>query len=191
MDQARQSVELSKSFRLLNHGPVTMVTCTHQGQRNVMSASWVMPLDFNPAKVLLVVDGRSLSHELIEASGEFALNIPCLAMADKILAAGGSSGRSGDKIDEIGLEIFTASQIQAPLIQGCVAWLECRVISEPANQTRYDLFIAEVVAAWADPAVFSEGRWHFPDRASRTLHYQSGGSFFLTGDVVDLSNTGD
>lgn len=144
-----------------------------------------MPLDFDPPKVLLVIDSQTLTRELVEASGEFALNIPCREMADKVLAAGTISGRDGDKFARTGFQPFVASQIAAPLIKGCAAWLECRVIPEPANQTRYDLFIAEVLAAWADPALFSGERWHFPETGRRTMHYQAGGTFFETGAAFE------
>ncbi|MFB0935338.1 MAG: flavin reductase family protein [Propionivibrio sp.] len=182
-----QSVELAKSYLLLNHGPVVLVSSAFHGRRNVMAASWVMPLDFDPPKVAVVVDGRSFTRELIEASGEFALSLPCRRMADKVLAAGSVSGREGDKFAHTGLTTFPASQIGTPLVRDCVAWLECKVIQEKHNQQRYDLFIAEVVAAWADPAVFSEGRWHFPDTARRTIHYQAGGSFFETGRAFECA----
>lgn len=72
------------------------------------------------------------------------------------------------------------------MIKGCLAWLECRVIAEPHNQQSYDLFLAEVVAAWADAAVFSDGRWHFPDQQWRSIHYLAGGSFFATGDAFEV-----
>ena len=74
-------VELAKSYRLLNHGPTTLVTSAHNGVRNVMAAAWAMPLDFDPPKVLVVVDSRTLTRELIEASAVFALNIPTRAIA--------------------------------------------------------------------------------------------------------------
>ena len=180
-----EEVPLAKSYLLLNHGPVTLVSSSANGRSNVMAAAWAMPLDFDPAKVLLVVDSNTLTRELIEASGEFALNIPCRRIADKVLAAGSVSGRDGDKFAASGLETLAASRISAPLIQDCVAWLECRVIPEAHNQQRYDLFIADVVAAWADPAAFSDGRWHFPDADSRTIHYQAGGAFFVTGDSFE------
>lgn len=180
-----EAVPLAKSYLLLNHGPVTLVSSAANGRCNVMAAAWAMPLDFDPAKVLLVVDGQTLTRELIDASGEFALSIPCRRIADKVLAAGSMSGRDGDKFAASGLETLPASRISAPLIRDCAAWLECRVIPEAHNQKRYDLFIAEVVAAWADPAVFSDGRWHFPDADSRTIHYQAGGAFFVTGDSIE------
>lgn len=181
MREKIQPVDLAKCYLLLNHGPVTLVSTAFHGRRNVMAASWVMPLDFDPPKVIAVVDGSTFTRELIDASGEFALNVPFRRIADKVLAAGSVSGRDGDKFAHAGLATFPAERIGAPLVRDCAAWLECKVIPEPHNQKRYDLFVAEVVAAWADPSVFSEGRWHFPDAARRTFHYQAGGAFFETG----------
>ncbi len=179
-------VALEKSYRLLNHGPTTLVSSAHNGVRNVMAAAWAMPLDFDPPKVLVVVDSRTLTRELIEASGVFALNIPTRAIAETTLAVGTLSGRDGDKFDALGLATVPAHTIDVPLVAGCAAWLECRVIPEPHNQKRYDLFIGEVTAAWADPKLFSHGRWHFPDTASKTVHYLSGGAFFETGDAFEV-----
>jgi len=182
VDKQFKSVALAKSYLLLNHGPVTLVTSASAGRSNVMAASWAMPLDFDPPKVLLVIDRHTLTRELVEASGEFALNLPGRAIADQVLAAGSVSGRDGDKFARTGLTHFSATKIAAPLVRGCVAWLECRVIPNSANQLGHDLFIAQVLAAWADPQVFSEDRWHFPDAGRTTIHYQAGGSFFSTGE---------
>ena len=182
MRDAIRPVDPAKAYLLLNHGPVTLVSTAHQGRRNVMAASWAMPLDLDPPKVVVVVDGQSFTRELIDASGEFALNVPFRRIADKVLAAGSVSGRDGDKFIRTGLETFPAERINAPLIADCAAWLECRVIPEVHHQQRYDLFVADVMMAWADSAVFSDRRWHFPDAERRTLHYQAGGTFFETGD---------
>jgi flavin reductase (DIM6/NTAB) family NADH-FMN oxidoreductase RutF len=186
------AVDLPRAYRLLNHGPVTLVSSAHAGRRNVMAAAWAMPLDFSPPKVLVVVDKSTLTRELIEASGSFVLNIPCRAQAETTLAVGSVGGREvagGDKFAHFGLASRPASRIEAPLLDGCVGWLECRVVSEPHNQQAYDLFIGEVVAAWADDAVFRDGRWHFDDApdAKRTLHYVAGGTFYVTGETLSLA----
>jgi flavin reductase (DIM6/NTAB) family NADH-FMN oxidoreductase RutF len=178
----RQAVPLAKSYLLLNHGPVTLVSSAHAGQRNVMAAAWAMPLDFDPPKVAVVIDKNTLTAALVNASGEFVLSIPSRAMADKVLAVGSCSGREGDKFAAQGLAGEAGARVAAPLIEGCIAWLECRILPELHNQQAYDLYIAEVLAAWADPAVFSEGRWHFPEAGRRSIHYAAGGQFFATGE---------
>lgn len=180
-------VPLEKSVdRLLNHGPVTMVSFEHAGQRNVMAASWAMPLDFNPPKVLLVLDANTHSRALLDASGVFVLNIPSRRQAELTLAVGSTSGEALDKFAAFGIGEQRARCIEAPVVPDCLAYLECRVLQEPTIQQKYDLFIAEVVAAYADSRAFSHGRWHFPDDQLRTLHYQGGGQFYLTGESLQV-----
>ncbi|MDO8787351.1 MAG: flavin reductase family protein [Sulfuritalea sp.] len=183
---ARIAVPLPKACRLLNHGPTVLVSSAHAGRRNVMAAAWSMPLDFDPPKVAVVIDKSTLTRELVDASGEFVLNVPSRQQAAVTLAVGTQSGREIDKFSIVGVGDTAASVVGAPLIEGCLAWLECRVIVEPHIQQTYDLFLGEVVAAWADPSVFSNGRWHFPDEQRRSIHYLSGGSFFTTGDAFEV-----
>lgn len=186
----RVPVDLSIASRLLNHGPVTLVSSAHDGARNVMAAAWAMPLDFDPPKVAVVIDATAYTRGLVEASGEFALNLPCRTLAEQVLLAGSASGREVDKFAHARLEAFAAARIGAPLVAGCVAWLECRVLPRPDNEQRHDLFLAEVVAAQADDRVFRDGRWRFDEAADdlRTLHYFGGGVFAATGACVDLSD---
>lgn len=181
----RVAVDLAKAYRLLNHGPTVLVSAAHEGRRNVMAAAWNMPLDFNPPKVAVVIDKQTYTRALIEASGEFVLSVPPVALVHQVVAAGKQSGRDlDDKFEACGLKAAPASLVAAPLVEGCLAWLECRVLPEPAMAERYDLFLAEVVAAWADPAVFSDGRWHIEHDAQRCLHHVAGGAFFATGEPV-------
>ncbi len=182
----RVAVELAKAYRLLNHGPTVLVSSAHGGKRNVMAAAWSMPLDFDPPKIAVVIDKSTLTRELVEASGEFVLNVPARLQAAATLAVGNASGREIDKFEKVGLGGTAATQVGAPLIEGCLAWLECRVIPEPHNQQTYDLFLGEVVAAWADPAAFSNGRWHFENAERRSIHYLAGGAFFATGDAFEV-----
>jgi flavin reductase (DIM6/NTAB) family NADH-FMN oxidoreductase RutF len=75
--------------------------------------------------------------------------------------------------------------VAAPLVEGCLGWLECRLIPEPHIQQAYDLFLGEVVAAWADPAVFDGAHWTMEPDGKRSIHYVAGGHFFETGEAFD------
>lgn len=188
----RRDVPLPQAYRLLNHGPTVLVSAAHQGRINVMAAAWAMPLDFDPPKVTVVIDKNTFTRTLIEASGTFALSVPCRALADATYAAGSLAGAErGDKFADCGLAPFPAQRIGAPLVEGCVAWLECRVIAGPHehhHQQAYDLFVADVLAAQADQRVFSNGRWLADSPAElRTLHHQSGGAFFVAGETVQAA----
>ncbi|MGF6917428.1 flavin reductase family protein [Paraburkholderia sp. 40] len=186
MNATRETVELSRATQLLNHGPVTLITSAHDGRSNVMAASWAMPLDFNPPKVVVVVDSRTLTRRLIEASGVFGLQLPSRGFAAQTLAVGTHAGVELDKFSAFDLETFRAQKIDAPMLAGCITWMECKVI--PDDSQRHDLIIGEVVAAYADSRVYSRNRWHFGDDPDlRTCHYVAGGTFFATGDAFEVA----
>ena len=181
-------VELAKSYRLMNHGPTVLVSSAHNGKQNVMAAAWAMPLDFEPAKVIVIVAKDTFTRQLIDASGEFILNIHCKKQAAQVLQVGSESGNDVDKFAQSGLQPIAAQQITAPRVAGCIAYLECKIITEPRNQDLYDLYIGEVVAAQAHAAVFKNGHWHFEGHDDlRTLHYVAGGSFFSIGEQFEVS----
>ena len=73
------------------------------------------------------------------------------------------------------------------------AWLACTVIREPHNQEAYDLFIGEVVGAWAHTRVFKDGHWQFDsaDPSLRSLHYIAGGHFYAIGAALDANREGE
>lgn len=181
-------VPLDTSWRLMNHGPTVLVSARHGGITNVMAAAWACVLDYGQApKVTVVLDKATFTRGLIEASGFFALQLPTRAMATLTVGVGTDSARDvPDKLARHGVRIFTAPGSDLPLVEGCVGWLVCRLVPEPHNQQAYDLFIGEVVGAWADARVFRDGRWHFEDAPDelRTIHHVAGGQFLVTGAPV-------
>lgn len=182
-----QPVALDKAYRLMNHGPTVLVSASHAGVANVMAAAWAGVLDFMPPKLTVVLDKATATRALIEASGQFALQLPTRAMATLTTGVGTDSAHTvPDKLHKHGVQLFSVPGSGVPLVQGCVGWLLCRLVPEPHNQQTYDLFIGEVTAAWADDRVFSQGRWHFDqaDNALRTIHHVAGGSYLVSGDTI-------
>jgi flavin reductase (DIM6/NTAB) family NADH-FMN oxidoreductase RutF len=180
----RVAVPLAKSYRLLNHGPTTLVSTAHAGRQNVMAAAWVMPLDFEPTKFVAVVAGDTFTRELLDASGECVLQAPTNDQLALTMQLGSHSGRDGDKLARFGVATEPASLVGAPLVRGCACWLECRVLPEAGIAERYDLFVLECVAAWADDELFRDGSWRFAPGGRRTIHHVKGGEFFTTGERV-------
>ena len=185
-----QAVALPHAYRLLNTGATVLVASAHGARHNLMAAAWNMPLDFDPPKVAVVIDKATYTRELIEASGEFVLGVPPRALAALTVAAGHRSGRDApgqDKPAALGLGGFAGSHVAAPLPLGCVGWLECRVLPEPRLQQAHDLFLAEVLAAWADERVFTAGRYRPLDQIPpelRTLHHLGAGQFVVPGEQI-------
>lgn len=183
----RQPVRLEHASRLVNHGPTVLVSSAHGGRRNVMAAAWSMPVEFTPPRIAIVIDKRTFTRELVAASGSFAINLPGRALADLTYTVGNCSGREvDDKFARFGIASFAGPALGLPLVKGCVAWLECRLIAEPHAEDAYDTCFAEVVSAQADARVFADGRWSFrADNAElHTLHHLGGGAFAFSGAML-------
>lgn len=183
-------VPLEKALRLLNHGPATLVSARHAGVDNVMAASWVCMLDYDPPKVTAIIDKGAKTRELMEKSGLFVIQVPTVPLLKLTYQVGHMSlADEPDKLKKCGVQLFEMKGHDLPLVGGCSAWLACRLIPEPRNQDTYDLFIGEVVAAWADTRAFKDGRWQFEtaDPRWRSLHYIAGGHFYAIGEAMDTA----
>ncbi len=185
-------VPLEKAYRLLNHGPTVLVSAHHDGVDNVMAASWACALDFAPPKLTVVLDKIAHTRGLVERSGVFVIQVPTVAQM-ALTHTVGTRSLAGDpaKLADAGVELIHLNGSPLPFVAGCAAWLACKRLPEPHNEQTYDLFIGEVVGAWADTRVFRDGHWHFEtaDPALRSIHYIAGGRFYAIGDVHDVVPT--
>ncbi|MTJ80912.1 MAG: flavin reductase family protein [Telmatospirillum sp.] len=194
MDQQILPVAPEKSYRLLNHGPTVLVSARFGGVDNVMAAAWACALDFAPPKLTVVLDKSAKTRDLIEKRGRFAIQVPTVAQADLTHRVGHLSlADTPDKLARAGVELFGIEGHDLPFVAGCSAWLACRLRPEPGNQAVYDLFIGDIVGAWADGRVFRDGHWRFEtaDPRLRSLHYVAGGHFYAIGEPVIVPDESD
>lgn len=188
MDNHIAAVPLDKAYRLLNHGPTVLVSARHEGVDNVMAAAWACALDYSPPKLTVVLDKIAKTRELVEGSEAFVIQVPTVAQLQLTYEVGHESlSTQPDKLMRTGVGIFGIDGHNLPFVKGCSAWLACRLISEPHNQTAYDLFIGEIVGAWADTRVFRNGHWSFEKAEAnwRSLHYIAGGNFYAIGEPLE------
>ncbi|WP_024302442.1 flavin reductase family protein [Pseudogulbenkiania sp. MAI-1] len=189
MDKHISPVGLDKAHRLLNHGPTVLVSASHDGVDNVMAAAWACALDFSPPKITVVLDKSAKTRELVEKSAHFVIQIPNAKQLNLTHEVGSRSlSNEPDKLTRSGVELFHIDGYDMPFVAGCSAWLACKLLPEPHNQQTYDLFIGEVIGAWADTRVFENGHWHFEkaDPQWRSLHYIAGGHFYAIGDPLSI-----
>ena len=186
----KKPVSLAHASRLINHGPTVLVSTQHEGRRNIMAAAWSMPVEFDPPRLAIVIDKSTLTREHIGATGCLALSLPSRLLVDVTFAVGSLSGRdldaSTDKFTHYGLTSFAGPALGLPLIEGAIAWLECRVIHEPHTEQTYDTFFVEVLSAQADERVFANGRWQFnaDNTDLHTLHHLGAGLFAVASQTV-------
>lgn len=94
---AKKSLPLSRVYRLLEPGPVVLLTRAQRGRSNVIAMSWHTMLEFEPPLVGCVVSDRDFSFAALEATRECVINIRTVALADAVVRCGNISGRRGDK----------------------------------------------------------------------------------------------
>ena len=105
-----------------------------------------MITSYKPPMYAVSVGYARHSRENILATGEFTIAYPGPEMGNAIHYCGTRSGRDGDKLPGSGLVTIPAEQINAPLLEGAVANLECRLVSQ-AETGDHTIFIGQVLAA--------------------------------------------
>ena len=126
--------------------PVAVVTVTAGGQSAGLTVDSFVSLSLEPALVGIALGRHAALHELLRESGVFALSI--LAEGQEHLAQHFARG-----VPPIGLwaGIETRDgELGAPLIEGSLGWVECRLGAEhPAGD--HTFFVGEVVSASRGP----------------------------------------
>jgi flavin reductase (DIM6/NTAB) family NADH-FMN oxidoreductase RutF len=165
----------SKVFHLIEPGPVVLLTTSDKGRDNVMTMSWTMMLDFEPAKIACCVSEGNYSFKALLKNKECVIAIPTVDMAAKVVDVGNCTGEDEDKFAKFGLTTLPAMKVKAPLVAECLANIECRVIDTKMVK-KYNLFILEAVKAWTNPK----------HKEKRTFHAIGDGTFVADGKTFNL-----
>ncbi len=166
---------LSKTFHLLEPGPVVLLTTFHKGRANVMAMSWHMMMEFEPPLIGCLVSSANFSFKALRATRECVIAIPTVDIASKVVDIGNCSGEEVNKFKAFKLTPLPAKKVKPPLIAECLANIECKVV-DTSLINKYNLFILEGVKAWSDPK----------RKERRTIHGVGDGTFVVDGRTIDL-----
>jgi flavin reductase (DIM6/NTAB) family NADH-FMN oxidoreductase RutF len=172
-----KDLALSKVYRLLEPGPVVLLTTARKGRENVMTMSWQTMVEFEPPLIACVVSNANYSHAALRAARECVIAIPALKLAPIVVKIGNCSGQDVDKFKRFGLTPAPAARVTPPLVAECFANLECQVV-DMHLVNKYNLFILEVVKAWTDPA----------QKNPKTIHHQGYGNFAVDGEIIKIKS---
>jgi flavin reductase (DIM6/NTAB) family NADH-FMN oxidoreductase RutF len=174
MSSGKVEVNSQYAYRLLHPMHTILVSCVgNAGKPNVTTLAWAMPTSNKPPLVAISLSPQRHSHTLISESQEFVINIPTLELLQSVYACGSFSGRSFDKFKKAGLTPMPARKVKAPAIKECVAHLECAVDSQ-VTAGDHTIFVGLVVAAYANPGVFTE---RYSLENARMLYHAGGNNF--------------
>jgi flavin reductase (DIM6/NTAB) family NADH-FMN oxidoreductase RutF len=136
--------------------PVTLIGALVHGRVNFINIAHVGIL--NAAAPHLISLGMARSHytnQGIHENKTFSVNLPSQAMVVEADYIGLVSGKQVDKSGVF--ETFFGELHTAPLIRNCPVAMECR-LHHVVDTPTHELFIGEVAATYADPAVLTNGK---------------------------------
>lgn len=99
------------------------------GRVNAMTVGWALIGKAWSYPVLMVaVRPTTYTHELIEETNEFTVNVPSDDIREIVDYCGKVSGRNYDKFKEKNIAIENGVNVNSPIISDCVAHYECKVL---------------------------------------------------------------
>lgn len=147
-------VSFKAAMRRLATG-VAVVTSGDQTVCNGMTATAICSVSTAPPLVVAVVNCASRSNALIRQTGVFAINLLGEEQRDLALRFAASSNKSFDDT------AHWIGQTGCPLLNGCVAVLECRLHSahEVATHTMFVGRVVNVLDRPAPPLIHHDGNF--------------------------------
>jgi flavin reductase (DIM6/NTAB) family NADH-FMN oxidoreductase RutF len=94
----KKDFPVSEIHRLLEPGPIVLVSSAWKGRTNIQTMGWHMVMGFSPSLI------------------------------DQAVGIGNCSGREVDKFARFNLAPLPDEQVSAPLIQECYANFECKLL---------------------------------------------------------------
>jgi len=136
-----------KPGNVLSPVPVVLVSCggSKGWKPNLITIAWTGSVCSEPPMLSISVRPERFSHEIIQDTNEFVVNIPSLAQAKLTDWCGMVSGRTVDKFAGTGLTPAAALKVGCPIVRECPLNIECRV-QQSLNLGSHTMFVAEVIA---------------------------------------------
>ncbi len=188
----RRLCDETDARRLLNPGPVAIVTTSWRGMTNAAPIAWTVPLSMDPPLVGCVIHPHRHTADMIRFSEEFAINIPGPSLLKQTAFLGSQTGLNTNKLEASGLELFNGLKFDAPLIEDCLAWIECG-LRDVIRIGDHTMFVGLVVKVQALDEAYAQ-KWLLQDRRYSPLTYIGGTSYAVVGDpleaVIDVDAQG-
>lgn len=162
--------------------PVVMVSCNRKGEKpNIVTVAWTGTICSDPAMASISVRPERYSHDIIEETGEFVINLVTKDLTYATDYCGVRSGRDVDKFKEMNLTPLPSKMIDAVGIEESPVNIECKVV-EVKKLGSHDMFIAEVVNVTVDDRYMDENN-KFNLNDSDLVAY-SHGEYFTLGEKI-------
>jgi flavin reductase (DIM6/NTAB) family NADH-FMN oxidoreductase RutF len=120
---------IKETLKKLKDPGLLLVSSKKDGSNNAMAIGWgFMGVLWQKHVFVVAVRNSRFTHEIIEDTGEFTVNVPSEEMDDAVAHAGEVSGREHDKFKESNLTPISGRNVRVPVIKECKIHYECKVV---------------------------------------------------------------
>ena len=145
-----------KAGNMLYPVPAVMVSCQRPGEKaNIVTVAWAGTICSDPAMVSISVRSERYSHDIIQETGEFVVNLVSTELTKACDWCGVRSGKDYDKFKELKLKKFKSDFMDTPAIDESPVNIYCKV-KKIEKLGSHDLFIAEVIGVTVDEKYMDE-----------------------------------
>ncbi|KKY25726.1 putative flavin reductase [Phaeomoniella chlamydospora] len=183
------SYPLSKVYRLIEPGPVLLVTTgsLEDSTHNVMTIGFHMVLQHEPALIGISLGPWDASFVALKRQRECVLAVPSVEMADVVVDVGNCSAADEDETSKwvrFGLDALPAESVKAPLVGGShvIANIEC-VVEDMKMVRKYSMWVLKPIKAWINPDKIPGA-----EEGGKMFHHRGDGTFVVDGDILNLQD---
>ncbi len=173
-----------KPGNMLYPVPAVMVSCKGREKDavpNIITVAWAGTICSDPAMLSISVRPERYSHDIIEKSGEFVVNLTTEDLVRACDWCGVCSGRDHDKFKEMKLTEYVSDFMETPAIAESPVNIYCKV-QEIKKLGSHDMFIATVTGVTVNEEYMDEnGRF---DLDATKLTAYSHGEYFSLGNEL-------
>ena len=175
--------------------PAVMVSCQYpgtsdpecsnpalSGRPNILTVAWAGTVCTNPPMLSISVRPERYSYHMIEAAGEFVVNLTTESLVRATDYCGVRSGRDVDKFKEMNLTAMPGEKLTyAPIIAESPVNLECRVQKEiPLGS--HNMFLAKIEDVMISEKYMNEnGKFELNQTGLVTYSH---GEYFVLGEKI-------
>ena len=171
-----------KAGNMLYPVPAVMVSSKaksdkNENRSNIITLAWAGTVCSAPVMLSVSIRPERYSHDIIEKSGEFVVNLVTEDLTRACDWCGVRSGKDYDKFKKMKLTEYVSDFMETPAIAESPVNIYCKV-KDILRLGSHDMFLAEVVGVTVDETYMDENG-KFDLEACKLMAYSHGEYFAL------------
>ena len=134
--------------------PNAIVSCrSSEGRDNALAIGFISNVATDPLMIMVAIRPSRYSHEIINETKNFVVNLPTKEFKEEFSYLGSVSGHDEDKLAK--LNTVDGDIVDSPILTDCPLNYECTVV-DSIKPGSHDLFIGKVEKVHCDEKYLSD-----------------------------------